>query len=94
MLRDSHWTSGTWRRTFSRSPKAVFGGMPGKPGERYNVLWRVTSPHWRMSAPIVVNNRVFLMCDDGWKDDAPLLLCFDADIGRELWQRPVDNLDA
>jgi hypothetical protein len=51
-------------------------------------------PHWRHNAPVVMGDRAFLLCDEGWKSDAPLLVCLDAVEGGILWQNPVDHLDA
>jgi outer membrane protein assembly factor BamB len=68
--------------------------LPGKPGERKNIVWRTTLPHWGQNAPVVVQDRVFVLCDEGWKSDAPLLVCLDARDGKILWQQPVDHLDA
>ena len=68
--------------------------LPAKPGEKKNIVWRTTLPHWGQNAPVVVRDRVFVMCDEGWKNDAPVLVCLDANSGRIRWQQQVDHLDA
>jgi hypothetical protein len=68
--------------------------LPCKPGDRKNIVWRTLLPHWGHNAPVCVRDRVFVLCDEGWKSDAPLLVCLDAKDGRILWQKPVDQMDA
>jgi hypothetical protein len=34
------------------------------------------------------------MCEEGWKDDSPTLVCLDVKDGKILWQQPVDHMDA
>jgi hypothetical protein len=65
-----------------------------KPGDRKNIVWRTLLPHWGHNAPVCVKDRVFVLCDEGWKSDAPLLVCLDAKDGKILWQKPVDHMDA
>ena len=68
--------------------------LPGAPGSRKNIVWRATLPHWGQNTPIVAGTRVFVLCEEGWKSDAPLLVCLDVKDGKILWQQPVDHLDA
>jgi hypothetical protein len=68
--------------------------FPGKPGESKNLVWKTLLPHWGHNSPVVANDRVFLLCEEGWKSDAPLLVCVDANSGKILWQQAVDHLDA
>jgi hypothetical protein len=65
-----------------------------KPGARKNIVWRTLLPHWGHNAAGCVKDRVFVLCDEGWKSDAPLLVCLDVKDGRILWQKPVDHMDA
>lgn len=68
-------------------PPVVFDGASGT-----NVKWKAKLPNWSNSSPIVVDAdkgpRVILVAEP--LDYAPLLLCFDADTGRELWRRELD----
>jgi|GEM_PF-3639481 len=68
--------------------------LPGAPGSRKNIVWRTTLPHWGQNTPVAVQDRVFVLCEEGWKSDAPLLVCLDVKDGKILWQQPVDHLDA
>ena len=68
--------------------------LPGAPGSRKNIVWRTTLPHLGQNSPVVVKDRVFVLCEEGWKSDAPLLVCCDVKDGKILWQQPVDHLDA
>ena len=68
--------------------------LPGAPGSRKNIVWRTTLPHWGQNTPVAVKDRVFVLCQEGWKSDAPLLVCLDVKDGKILWQQPVDHLDA
>jgi outer membrane protein assembly factor BamB len=65
-----------------------------KPGMRKNIVWRTLLPHWGNNAPIAVGDKVFVLCNEGWKSDAPLLVCLDARNGKILWQKEVDHMDA
>jgi len=68
--------------------------LPGAPGSRKNIVWRTTLPHLGQNTPVAVKDRVFVLCQEGWKSDAPLLVCCDVKDGKILWQQPVDHLDA
>jgi outer membrane protein assembly factor BamB len=79
--------------------------LPGAPGSRKNIVWRTTLPHLGQNTPVAVKDpsspdgsaaagRVFVLCEEGWKSDAPLLVCCDVKDGKILWQEPVDHLDA
>ena len=65
-----------------------------KPGNRQNIVWRTLLPHWGHNAPVCVKDKVFLLCGEAWKSDAPLLVCLDVQDGKILWQHPVDHMDA
>ena len=59
-----------------------------------NVVWKTPLPFIGCNSPVYVAGKVFVLCDAGWKSDAPVLLCVDARDGKVLWQQTVDNLDA
>jgi outer membrane protein assembly factor BamB len=50
-----------------------------------NILWKSPLPGWGDAQPIVVGNRVIVCCDPD------VVICFDADTGKVLWQ---DRLQA
>ena len=56
-----------------------------------NILWKVPLPNWGYSQPLVVGRKVFVTCEAGWPEeqDFPLLVCCDAETGKELWRRSL-----
>lgn len=54
-----------------------------------NILWRARLPNWSNGSPIVAGGRVYVMSEP-FATGLPLLLCFDADSGEELWRQAVD----
>ena len=71
------------------APPARFNDKTGK-----NVRWKIPLPNWGLGTPIVVGDKVFLTCEGGWPEDQdfPLLLCYDAATGKELWRRTLNHL--
>jgi outer membrane protein assembly factor BamB len=69
-------------------PPTEFDAVTGK-----NLRWKVALPNHSNSSPIVVGDRVFVVCAAGWPEgqDCAQLLCFDAATGKELWRRDVDE---
>lgn len=65
-----------------------------KPGTRKNVVWRSDLPSWGNNSPVVMGNQVYVMCEPSEGYNAPSLLCFSAVDGKQLWQQPVDHLEA
>ncbi|MEZ6133531.1 MAG: PQQ-binding-like beta-propeller repeat protein [Pirellulaceae bacterium] len=65
-----------------------------------NLKWKTPLPGGGVSSPIVVGGRVFVTCYSGYglNRDAPgdlkdlkrHLVCFDAQSGKEIWQKSVD----
>jgi outer membrane protein assembly factor BamB len=66
----------------------------GPDGKGTNIVWRSALPNWGGNAPIVVKDRVFVMCQEGVDIECPQLLCLDVNTGNILWRKPVDHLDA
>jgi hypothetical protein len=56
---------------------------------RKNILWAAPMPNWSNSSPIVLDGRVYLMSEP--VDYAPILMCLDAETGKERWRREVDT---
>ena len=52
-----------------------------------NIAWKVSLPGRGPSSPIVVDSRVVVTCSSGVKQDRLHVLCFDAESGKQLWQR-------
>ncbi len=69
-------------------------GPQAVPGSQHHIVWRTTLPHWGNNTPVAVKDFVFVLCDEGWKHEAPQIVCLSAKDGRILWQAGVDHLDA
>lgn len=59
-----------------------------------NVLWQVSLPNTGESTPVVSNGRIFLTCHTAMSADSEsgrdiLGLCFDAQTGKQQWQRTL-----
>ena len=68
-------------------PETEWDGTSGK-----NIVWKAPLPNHGNSSPIVVGRKVLVTCEPGYPAgvDAPLLMCFDADSGKELWRQQMD----
>lgn len=51
------------------------------------IAWTAELPGRGLSGPIVVGDRVFLTCSTGFRQDRLHVLCFDANSGKQLWER-------
>lgn len=69
-------------------PPTEFDAIVGR-----NLVWKAPLPNHSNSSPIVVGKRAFVVCAAGWPEgqDCARLLCFDADSGKELWQKELDE---
>jgi outer membrane protein assembly factor BamB len=52
-----------------------------------NIAWKADLPGRGPSSPIVVDSRVIVTCSSGVKQDRLHVLCFDAENGKQLWER-------
>jgi outer membrane protein assembly factor BamB len=55
--------------------------------EGRNIAWKASLPGRGPSSPIVIGSRVVVTCSSGVKQDRLHVLCFDAESGKQLWQR-------
>ncbi len=58
----------------------------------YNLVWKTVLPNWCEGLPIIVEDRIYVMSEPGWKSDFPELVCLDAHTGTILWQRAIDHV--
>jgi hypothetical protein len=58
-----------------------------------NIRWKVPVANWGYNTPVVAAGRVFIISEPGWKHDWPLLQCFDAHTGKELWAKEINHLE-
>ncbi len=74
-------------------------GTPAKWSSTENIAWKVELPGPGSSSPIVVGQRVFLTCYNGYglepakgdsKELRRHLLCFDRSSGKELWKKSFE----
>lgn len=68
-------------------------GLVSRFHEKLNVVWKIALPHWGPSSPVAWDDRVYVITDEGWPGDTPLLVCVSIAKGEMLWQAPIDNLD-
>jgi outer membrane protein assembly factor BamB len=59
-----------------------------------NIRWRIPLPNWGYGAPVPVGNRVLFLADADARFIWPVLYCFDADTGQQVWSAKVNPLDA
>ncbi len=74
-------------------------GIPLEWSSNTNLKWRAELPGWGTSSPIVVGDRVYLTCYNGYgmdqrnpgnpKDLVRHLVAFDRSTGNEIWRRSV-----
>jgi outer membrane protein assembly factor BamB len=64
--------------------------LPQKWSPDSNIAWKTPLPGRGVSGPIVVGNRVFVTASSaGFRDDKLMTLCFDAETGKQLWERSI-----
>jgi len=76
------------------TPPTSFDGEKG-----IGVRWKAKLPNWSNSSPIVVEpadgkGAARVICLAEPLDYSPILLCFDADTGQELWRKELDAVAA
>jgi outer membrane protein assembly factor BamB len=60
----------------------------GQSGGEKNLRWKVSIPGKGHASPIVWNDRILVVTCDEERSER-ILICFDADTGRQLWQKLV-----
>ncbi len=63
-------------------------GLPADLGPDRNVVWKLKTPKGN-SSPIVAGGRIYFTGHEG---DDRIVLCYDAESGRQLWRRAVPKL--
>jgi outer membrane protein assembly factor BamB len=64
-------------------------GLPVEWGKEKGIKWKTELPSRGVSSPIVFDNRVYVTCSSGVRDDRLHVLCFDAKTGKQLWHRQL-----
>lgn len=52
-----------------------------------NIAWQTDLPGRGLSSPIIVGDRVYLTASSGAEQDRLHVLCFDAESGKQIWER-------
>lgn len=71
-------------------PPTDFDGPTGK-----NLVWKAPLANFSNASCIAVGKQVFVITDVGWpagEGDTPILWCYAADDGKEMWHRSIDPL--
>lgn len=71
----------------SSSSVAADSKLPTDWTDSKHVAWKVELTGRGASSPIVVKDRVFVTASSGFRHDRLHVLCFDADSGKQLWER-------
>jgi len=74
-----------WRQFRGNETNAIADGAAPKSFE--NVAWKVDLPGRGLSGPTVVGDKVILTSSSGYRQDRLHVLCFDAQTGKQLWER-------
>jgi outer membrane protein assembly factor BamB len=61
--------------------------LPTTWNDDLNIAWRIELPGRGPSSPIVVGDRIFVTATTGVRHDRLLVLCYDTESGRALWER-------
>lgn len=64
-------------------------GLPTEWGKGRGTKWKADLPSRGVSCPVVADDRVYVTCSSGKRDDRLHVLCFDAKTGKQLWQRQL-----
>lgn len=73
------------------------GVMDAKPPLQFDgnkPVWKTPLPAWGLSSPIVVKERVFVVCEPSRDLPWPQLVCLAAADGKELWRGTLNHLPA
>lgn len=64
-------------------------GLPVEWGKNKGIKWKAALPARGVSCPVVADDRVYVTCSSGKRDDRLHVLCFDAKTGKQLWHRQL-----
>ena len=64
-------------------------GLPVEWGKNKGIKWKAALPSRGVSCPVVADDRVYVTCSSGRRDDRLHVLCFDAKTGKQLWHRQL-----
>lgn len=64
-------------------------GLPVEWSRDKGIRWKAALPSRGVSCPVVADDRVYVTCSSGKRDDKLHVLCFDAKTGKQLWHRQL-----
>ncbi|MEK6235293.1 MAG: PQQ-like beta-propeller repeat protein [Planctomycetales bacterium] len=62
-------------------------GLPTSWNDKENISWKAELPGTGLSSPIVIGDRVIITAADGIRQDKLLIVCLDANTGKQRWRR-------
>lgn len=65
--------------------------LPLSWSDRHNIAWKIQTPGFGQSTPVVRAGRIFLTAVEGAKKGKLLVLSLDAKTGKEIWQKSFDS---
>ncbi len=83
------FTGADWLQFRGSDNRGVGAGeqLPIEWNQDKNIAWKAPLPGTSASSPIVVDGRVIVTNASGYNRDRLHVLCFDADSGKQLWER-------
>lgn len=83
--------SGDWTGFRGKGDSHSAAKLPLSWSDRHNVAWKITTPGFGQSTPVVRGGRIFLTSVEGAKKDKLLVLSLDARTGKEIWRKTFDS---
>lgn len=65
--------------------------LPLSWSDRHNIAWKIETPGFGQSTPVVRAGRIFLTAVDGPKKEKLVVLSLDAKTGKEIWRKTFDS---
>lgn len=65
--------------------------LPLSWSDRHNIAWKISTPGFGQSTPVVRGTRIFLTAVEGAKKEKLLVLSLDARTGKETWHKAFDS---
>lgn len=83
--------SGSWTGFRGSGDSHSAATLPLSWSDRHNLAWKIATPGFGQSTPVVREGRIFLTSVEGVKKDKLLVLSMDARNGKEIWRKTFDS---
>jgi outer membrane protein assembly factor BamB len=83
--------AGQWSGFRGSGDSHSAANLPLSWSDRHNVAWKIQTPGFGQSTPVVRNGRIFLTAVEGQKKDRLLVLSLDAATGKTIWTKTFDS---